>query len=214
MGELLEIMDDLNLRDNTLVILLSDHGEAFLEHENKEHGFTLYQEEIRVPLIMRLPGVITAGESTDYQVCTIDVMPTIIDILNIRYKGMTEGKSLVPMIKDPKSSGERDFIFFEERYLMGKPILLSLREGEYKYIFTKVFKDNIVVKSKIDQLFDLQKDPEELRNIANQRSEIVKRMKGKMDLLIKHMKETSLPSVKTRVDEKTKDQIRALGYIQ
>ena len=213
-GELLKEVDNLKLEKNTLVILLSDHGEAFLEHENKEHGFTLYQEEIRVPLIMRLPGVITAGESADYQVCTIDVMPTIIDILNIRYKGMTEGKSLVPVIKNPKSSGERDFIFFEERYLMGKPILLSLREGEYKYIFTKVFKDNIVVKSKIDQLFDLQKDPEELRNIANQRSEIVKRMKEKMDLLIKHMKETSLPSVKTRVDEKTKEQIRALGYIQ
>jgi len=209
-GQLLKTIDYLGLRKNSLVILLSDHGEAFREHENTEHGSTLYQEEIHVPLIMRLPSYIPANRTIAYQACTIDIMPTIFDILNINYKGVMEGKSLVPVIKGQELKGQRDYIFSEEHPSAGNVQILSLIKGEYKYIFTEVFKHDW----KNEKLFNLVKDPEEFKNIINQNPSKAKIMKKEIERLTKHMKETSLSSVRAKVDEKTREEIRALGYIQ
>ncbi|OGL41542.1 MAG: hypothetical protein A3C43_00125 [Candidatus Schekmanbacteria bacterium RIFCSPHIGHO2_02_FULL_38_11] len=214
-GELLKTVDELNLTKNTLVILLSDHGEAFLEHGNKEHGFTLYQEEIFVPLIMRLPGYIPVNRKVVYQVCTIDILPTILNILNIQYKGPIEGKSLLPLIKDVHSEEQRDFIFLEELFAFGKPMMLhSLRMENYKYIFTKLFKNKEVSASETKELFNLQTDSEEFLNIIKQKPEELIMINGKINHLLEYINKTAVPAVKTKVDEKTKDQIRALGYIQ
>lgn len=214
-GEVLKTVDKLNLTKKTLIILLSDHGEAFLEHENKEHGLTLYQEEISVPLIMRLPDYIPASKTITYQASTIDIMPTILDILNIQYKGIKEGESLFPIIKNQQLKKQRDFIFFEELFAMGKPItLFALRIGEYKYIFTKALKGFKINNSKIEQLFDLKNDPKEFCNIIKKKPEEARLIREKINLLVTNMKKTAIPSAKTKIDEKTKDQIKALGYIQ
>ncbi|OGL41447.1 MAG: hypothetical protein A2042_05940 [Candidatus Schekmanbacteria bacterium GWA2_38_11] len=217
-GELLKTIDDLKLNNNTLVILLSDHGEAFLEHNNLGHGATVYKEEIHVPLIMRWQGYIPGNRTIAYQACTIDIMPTILDFLNIQYKGIQEGRSLVPVIKAQESRG-REYMLFQQHDLNYSSkearLMLSLRKGEYKYI-TKVFKGSKAYPSKVEQLFDLSKDPGELYNIISQKPEEVKIIKQKINLLTKHIKETSLQpaETKTKVNEKAMEQMRALGYIQ
>ncbi len=77
-GRILDRLDELDLKDDTLVIILSDHGEEFFDHNGLEHGSTVYQEVLHVPLIFRLPGRIQPGRISDV-VSLIDLFPTLLD---------------------------------------------------------------------------------------------------------------------------------------
>ncbi len=78
-GRILDRLDELGLAEDTLVIIVSDHGEEFFEHGRMEHGGTMYQEVLHVPLIVRLPGRIPAGERIGESISLIDLYPTILD---------------------------------------------------------------------------------------------------------------------------------------
>ena len=91
---------------NTLVIITSDHGESFADHGNFSHGNSLYEEEIRVPLVMVLPGVIAPGLQIDIPVRSIDIFPTILELAGIAGKVQLQGRSLVPVIADDKGHAE------------------------------------------------------------------------------------------------------------
>ena len=82
-GRLMEMLRTKGLLDRTLIVLTADHGEEFFEHGAKGHGKSLYDETIRVPLIVRLPGVVEAGLRISQQVRTIDIYPTVLDIARV-----------------------------------------------------------------------------------------------------------------------------------
>ena len=98
LGVLLDALRDAGALDNTLVVVLSDHGEEFMEHGGVGHGRTLYDEQIHVPLVMACPGRIPAGRVVAQQVSTIDVMPTILELAGVRVQAHFNGLSLVPHI--------------------------------------------------------------------------------------------------------------------
>lgn len=83
MGRLFGLLDELELTDRTIVVVTSDHGEAFGEHGNESHGTTLYEEEIHVPLIWRAPGLIAAGLRVDGLSSVVDIVPTALSLLNL-----------------------------------------------------------------------------------------------------------------------------------
>ncbi len=93
-GQLLDAVDRLGLRDRTLVVLVADHGDEFFEHGNKGHHRTLYDEVLRVPLIFRLPGGAGGGKVVAEQVSLVDVMPTILELLKVSPPTGMEGRSL------------------------------------------------------------------------------------------------------------------------
>ncbi|MFH1312553.1 MAG: sulfatase [Candidatus Eisenbacteria bacterium] len=97
-GDLLKGIEERGLKDNTLIVLLGDHGEEFFEHRGFEHGHTLFDELIKVPLIFSLPGVVPENTKVGEQVRLLDVMPTILDILGITATTHLEGVSLEPLI--------------------------------------------------------------------------------------------------------------------
>jgi|GEM_PF-1905629 arylsulfatase A-like enzyme len=96
-GRLLSRLDTLGLTRRTLVIVTADHGEAFGDHGEWFHGIKLYQPTVRIPLLMRLPGVLPAGAQVDAAVQTIDIMPTILDLAGIPVPSSVEGRSLRPL---------------------------------------------------------------------------------------------------------------------
>ena len=98
-GSLLAGLGDLGLLDNTVVVLLSDHGEEFFEHGGLDHGHSLYEELIRVPLVIRFPGGLASGMRIARQVRLIDIMPTLIDYLDVPGEFEFEGVSLMPAVK-------------------------------------------------------------------------------------------------------------------
>lgn len=99
LGRLLDALHELGLYDNTLIIVLSDHGEEFWEHGGTDHGQTLYEEQLRVPLVVKMPGAEFAGERRDALVEMIDIAPTILDIVGAAPESRFQGRSLLDYIR-------------------------------------------------------------------------------------------------------------------
>ena len=97
-GKILRLLQDLRLSEKTLVIVLSDHGDGFLEHGLFTHGNSLYEEVLHVPLIMRLPGVIPAGKRVAGNVSHVDLMPTALGLLQMPGPLRMQGIDLSPAI--------------------------------------------------------------------------------------------------------------------
>jgi len=105
--KILLLLKELRLSENTLVIVLSDHGEAFLEHGLLYHGNSLYEEELHAPLILRLPGLIPAGKRVAGNVSHVDLMPTALGLLHLPCPSQVQGIDLSPEILGDQPVPER-----------------------------------------------------------------------------------------------------------
>jgi arylsulfatase A-like enzyme len=132
-GKFLQLLQDLGLSDKTLVIVLADHGEAFLEHGKLTHGNSLYEEALHVPLIMRLPGVIPAGKRVVGNVSHVDLMPTALGLLHLAGPEQIQGTDLSPVILSDKPVPER--LIYSELAFNGYN-LTAVRWGNRKLLGT------------------------------------------------------------------------------
>jgi hypothetical protein len=132
-----------------ILVVSADHGEAFGEHGTKEHSKTIYEELLRVPLLVRGAGV--APRRVDERVGLIDVGPTVLDLFGQPTPAVYQGQSLVPLLLGGAASLER-------------PILAEgrLRRALYTTDGLKVIADE---RRKVVEVYDLAKDPGELRNL-------------------------------------------------
>jgi arylsulfatase len=157
-AEIGRILDGLRARgrlDRTLVVVTADHGEEFWDHGSFFHGGSLYDEQLHVPLLMRLPGGEPRGVTVDAQVPTLDVLPTIADVLGVPTESGVEGRSLMPLVRGEESADRPVFarasnVLFIQRH--------ALRTGSHKLIET--------LHPHALQLFDLVRDPEERHDLA------------------------------------------------
>jgi len=133
LGRLFELLKARGIFDESLIAVTADHGEGFLEHGRLDHGYGLYDELLRIPLMMRFPGASFGGHRVAAQVGQVDVAPTLLD-----YVGLTApqagGVSLLPLLENPGQVGERALIS-EEKH--GASIMTALRTSDYKYIRTE-----------------------------------------------------------------------------
>lgn len=98
-GRVVRKLDQLKLLEDTVIVFVSDHGEEFYDHDDYEHGHSLYDELLRVPLIFSFPSRFPAGKVVDAQVRLMDVLPTVLDILGMDFdKEIVAGRSLLPLI--------------------------------------------------------------------------------------------------------------------
>jgi lipoteichoic acid synthase len=148
------------LDDRTLYVVVGDHGEAFLEHEgNFAHSLFLYEENVRVPLLIAAPGLTRGTRRAPQLASAVDVAPTIVDLLGLPPSALHEGRSLL----DP---APRLVTFFTDQ---GVP-QAALREGCWKFIEDR--------ESGRAQLFDLSADPGERQNVAAADAARVRRYRG------------------------------------
>jgi arylsulfatase A-like enzyme len=99
LGRILDEIDALGLRESTIVVIVSDHGTEFFEHGGKIHRRTLFDEVIRVPMIVRAPGRVKPGTRVAEQVRLIDVVPTVLDLLGVARPRDVMGQSVVPLVE-------------------------------------------------------------------------------------------------------------------
>lgn len=169
---LLDAVDKHVGLDNCLVVLTSDHGEEFFDHGSMEgHQWTLYDEIIHVPLIIRFPQHRHAGKVVSDPVELIDIAPTIIDFACAEAPPNFEGRSLRPLATSPPDA-ER-LVFAETRR---HTVRQSIRGPRYKLIHTDPTGTNargIPIVSGY-QLFDLEADPGEQKNIFDPDQDISK----------------------------------------
>lgn len=152
--------EELGLTDRTLFVLTSDHGTEFCEHDRFDHGFTLYDEQVRVPLVVKLPDRAAAGTAIDARVSSVDVMPTILDLLAVptpdTLKPQLRGRSLAPAMRGEPLEA-RD-VFSETDYRAYTYKRSVVTPDGWKLIYT--------LETKSRELYDLNVDPGEKQNRA------------------------------------------------
>jgi arylsulfatase len=132
-GKILQLLKELRLSEKTLVVVLSDHGEAFLEHGLLYHANSLYEEELQAPLIMRLPRVIPAGKRVAGNVSHVDLMPTALGLLHVACPSQSQGIDLSPVILGDQPVPER--LIYSELAASGYN-LRAVRWGNRKLLGT------------------------------------------------------------------------------
>jgi arylsulfatase A-like enzyme len=143
LGELIEYLESNGLLENTLLVVTSDHGELFGEHGKWVHGSALYEEEIRVPLLLRYDGVIQPGQVVRAPVQSYDLMPTILAYAGLDAPAEIQAVSLQPLLDGTGGPGER--VIYSELDAVRDPghwaawiapsaDLRSIREGGWKLI--------------------------------------------------------------------------------
>ena len=185
---LLTRIDELGLADDTLVVLNSDHGETLYEHECWFDHHGTYENTLYVPLILRLPGKLSAGQRVSG--CTLhqDLMPTILQLMEIRTKIKFDGRSQLPLIRGERTANYSDFYITECTWMRKH----GWRTPEWKLIVA--LEPDIHFKPEVE-LYNLVQDPLELKNVAPQEPEIVATLKKRMDdWIAKREKETGRPN--------------------
>ena len=206
LGKILDQLDTLSLRDNTIVMLLSDHGEEFFEHGRKGHRQTLYDEVIRIPLIVRFPGKIPAGRRYEHQARMIDVVPTLLDLAGIPNPEDVMGRSLKPVFDGYALSS--DDLAVSELFSVGRE-LRSFRRPDRKLIHNRKTKESVI--------YALTADPAEQAPLNKFNSEMVRSLLAGVEQtrawLDDFTKRLPVEIQSPLLPEKVRHQLETLGYI-
>jgi len=175
-GRLLAELDALGHADDTLVVFLADHGEQLQERGHFGHAESLHREEVHVPLILRLPGRVPAGKRVGSQVRTIDVYPTVAEVLGLSALGHLEGESLLPLLEGDAPALPR--VAVSELYAQHvtragwKGSSISYDDGRYKLV--------LHLEDQKAFLYDVRRDPDERTNLAAEQPDLVAAMQQKV----------------------------------
>ena len=201
LAPLVAFLREPGVADDTVVFVTSDHGEEFWEHGSVLHGVTMYGETLRIPLFAWGRGV-PAGARSRELVQLSDLAPTLLTLAGVDAPAGIDGSSLVPTWHG-ESLGER-FAFAEADW-RGEQLdtFRMIRDERYKLILDR--RDGTV------ELYDLERDPAEQRDIADREPDVVARLRAPLDRYMTH--ESHAPDRPPLTDEE-KETLRALGYIE
>ncbi len=164
-GRIVDTLKKLGLADRTVVMISSDHGEAFMEHDILFHGRRLWEEVVRVPWVWVAPGI--ESRRVKGRVSQVDLAATVYDLLGVKPPAQSRGKSLVPMMTG-KEEGDRR-IFLEQPLGEYMPEMYAVIDGGYKLIHT--------VAGNRYRLFNLETDPGEKTDLSRSHPDKLVRMK-------------------------------------
>jgi arylsulfatase A-like enzyme len=199
-GRLDTVLVALGLKDTTLLVVTSDHGEGLGEHGEDVHGFFVYQTTLRVPLLFRGPGI-PPGTRLPVVARSVDLVPTVLDFLGVK-GGRFSGRDLAPALRGLEKP--REEAAYAESLLpllhYGWSDLRALREGRWKYI-----------QAPRPELYDLTEDPGETRDLAGRDPARVEAFRGALAKLLAAEKVTAADSA--GIPEDLLEKLGALGYV-
>ena len=158
-GRLLQALKEMGRENDTAVIFTTDHGDMQGAHGGIfDKGEFMYEETYHIPLIIRVPGITTPGDVCDKLVSNMDLASTALALAGVSVPANHDGRSLVPLLHDPNADWRDDLMceFHGHRYLYSQRMV---RWSNYKYVYNA---------SDEDELYDLDRDPYELRNVVNE----------------------------------------------
>ena len=219
LGEVIELLKLRGEWENTIFVVLADHGEELGDHGGWEHDHSLYEELIHVPLMIRLPAAQEAGRRIAGSVSLVDVLPTLMQLLGAPLASTeTDGRSLEPAMRGaPLDSGPRVTSYRlnqKKRYTPYRNARgeenMVICEGSWKAIWNLQL-DRV-------ELYDLQEDPDETRDLSEQEPEIAARLmrhgierRAAMRAAFEAKgggEQSALP-----LSEEQRERLRALGYM-
>src|SRR6266850_1270070 len=201
-GRLLRFLKDKGLYQNTVIVLGGDHGESLGEHGEKTHGFFIYNATMHVPLIIHLPGKSATSTVAD-PVSLVDLMPTVLAASGLDIPSQVQGRSLLAALRGEKS--ERDRTLYGETFLPRLHFNWSELRGakNAKYHF---------IDAPRPELYDLTKDPGELRNLFPEKKAVAEEMRAKLTGLIREYSAGKELAEKTGLDPTLMERLKSLGY--
>jgi arylsulfatase A-like enzyme len=206
LGRLFDFLNMSGLDQNTIIVLVSDHGEEFLEHGRWGHWEdNLYDEILKVPLLIHLPGM-PEGIVISEQVRTLDLMPTILELTECSSPEGLKGMSLLPLW-----SGNADkfqpSVAISEMWRDSWHII-AIRNEKYKYIWDNKRTDE-------PWLFDLEVDGGEERNLSPDLPGVVDEFRHYVDEVLEEMERTKSDlHTAPELDDEMLNRLRDLGYVQ
>ena len=202
---LLETLESKGLLDTTLLIVVSDHGEEFQDHGGFLHT-TLYEENLRVPLLMRFPGragPALAGRRIQSTVSLVDLLPTVLDVLGLEGPTDMQGRSLLPFLEEEPE--EEDSVVLSEWPGGGAR---AVQQGRWKLI---------VGADGEQELYDLIDDPTEQRNLIDRETHHAHRLRRLLSRMMQdndRLLRQASPGESLELDDEVREQLEALGYLE
>ncbi len=229
-GRLWGALQEAGRSERTLAILTADHGESFWEHgEFIDHGETVYETTLHVPLLILRPGS-RAGAVSDQPVSTLDLFPTICALAGVAPELPVAGVSLVPLLDDPAAPLPRRLLFAEATKPppgRGRPVagpagdrarwanlpwMKALRIGALKYVWTP---GHVWPPGGREQLFDLAADPAEMEDLSGRLehrdtlAELREAMSARVETIRAEARRAEISA-----DREAWEQLRSLGYAE
>ncbi|MCI0447206.1 sulfatase [bacterium] len=200
--EVLTNLKELDIYDRTIVIVTSDHGEAFWEHNFQGHNTQLYQESVHIPLIMKLAEGSQVSNRISNAVRTIDLYPTLVDLLDLSWKSVrVDGRSFLPYFLGLREDGRKvtSQVVKERQY--------AYVVGTYKYILSS--------GNDYQEIYNLKTDPNELQNLAESELLRASYYQIRLSRLLERnqKKDTEQKLEQATIDEAAQENLRALGYV-
>lgn len=200
LSEFFYLLNSPEIINNTIVIIRSDHGEEFADHGFLGHNAPhIYQELIHTPLMIKIPNLST--KRTNLLTQDIDVMPTLLDLIDIKIPEQAQGKSLLPILENPEEltneyqisqKGEQDY-------------MNTFRKGEWKLIMKEL---------QPIELYNLEEDPQETKNLINENKEKAIRLFNEYNHIISNLFVYGdlEPDFMDGIDEKKRERLKEEGY--
>lgn len=212
-GILLKELERRGLADKTLVVVTADHGESLGDHNYFfEHGRFPYDSCVRVPLIVRGPGTGAPGRIVRSPVGLIDLAPTLLDLAGLPANPEAQGKSLRRLLDGERVGGSRwAFTYTESGY--AKDYQRSITSERYKLVSVPDPEDRKVMQGRDLELYDLQRDPGETRNVIDEQPKVAEAMKKQLDRWIAESGAPSEAPAEVTLDKQTEEELRSLGYL-
>jgi arylsulfatase A-like enzyme len=203
-GMLVEKLKALNVYDNTMIVVTSDHGEAFGEHNLADHGITLYEEVVHIPLIIKYPSAIAQQGSADERVSLVDIFPTVLALLNEPIGPEVDGIQLAEAAHRTRPILAEWHLKWTDPERFHRS-LTSIYSGSDKYIWSSNGEH---------ELYDLEADPKESVNLVTQLPQRAVQLEEIRTQWLGSFKPPDRSADKIELDTGAMEKLRALGYIQ
>jgi arylsulfatase A-like enzyme len=233
LGRTIDVLKAAGLWERSLFILLADHGEEFGEHGNWLHGQAVYEEQLRVPLLVHFPRGEFAGRRIAQAVSLVDVMPTVLDFLGRSdLCGHCRGRSLLPMLNRAQANDHRaqsvpqtaaaqdawlppayfpalrmnEIHYYRPEAERRGDVNVVLRRGQWKGIWNE--------GPRTMELYDLASDPGERSDAAAGNAELTTALRGEVIGWLDSCRGQASAPIRENVDAGTRQKLRAFGYIR
>ena len=197
---LTSFLKEKQLTNNTMVVVVADHGEGLDEHLENEHGLLVYNTTLRVPLVFSGAGHCQPGLRISEPVSLVDLMPTLLDLLGIPISNQVRGRSLRPALRGATIAPVPCYAEAETPFSVNRWCpLRTLISGQWKYIHTNQ-----------PELYDLKNDPSELTNLITQAADQAVNLRNRLEELQESF--VRVAPVKTNLSEADIAKLSTLGY--